>query len=79
MWRPPSTDRIYLELDRSEMTAASKPIKAAQNGQCTSLVRFCHLPDEIHTVTKTRDGKVTMQLGKTVIVAEVWMASLSLA
>ena len=71
MWRPPSTDRIYLELDRSEMTAASKLIKAAQNGQCISLVRFCHLPDEMHTAIK---GKAALQLGKAVIPAEVWMA-----
>ena len=56
------------------MTAISKLIKAVQNGQRISSVRFRHLPDEIHTVIKTRDGKVALQLGKTVIPAEVWMA-----
>ena len=61
-------------LDRSEMTAISKLIKAVQNGQRISSVRFRHLPDEMHTVIKTRDGKVALQLGKTAIPAEVWMA-----
>ena len=56
------------------MTAISKFIKAVQNGQRISSVRFRHLPDEMHTVIKTRDGKVALQLGKTVIPAEVWMA-----
>ena len=56
------------------MTAISKLIKAVQNGQRISSVRFRHLPDEMHTVIKTRDGKVALQLGKTVIPAEVWMA-----
>ena len=39
------------------MTAISKLIKAVQNGQRISAVRFRHLPDEMHTVIKNSDGK----------------------
>ena len=35
---------------------------------------LCCKHDELHAVRKTRDGKVTLQLGKTTIPAEVWMA-----
>ena len=56
------------------MVAIQKLITAVKNGQPVSSVRFRHLPDEMHTVIKTRDGKVALQLGKTVIPAELWLA-----
>lgn len=56
------------------MAIISKLIKAVQNGVRVSSVRFRHLPDEMHTITKTRSGKVVLRLGKTVTPAELWLS-----
>ena len=56
------------------MPAINKLIAAVLKGHPITSVRFSTLPDELHAVRKTRDGKVTLQLGKTTIPAEVWMA-----
>ena len=56
------------------MPAIDKLIFAVRKGRNITSVRFRHLPDEMHTVTKSRDGKVALQLGKTVTPAELWMA-----
>ena len=56
------------------MPAIDKLIFAVRKGRNITSVRFRHLPDEMHTVIKTRDGKVALQLGKTVIQAELWLA-----
>ena len=56
------------------MPAIDKLISAVRKGHKITAVRFCHLPDELHSVIKTRDGKVALKLGKITIPAEVWMA-----
>ena len=56
------------------MPAINKLIAAVLKGHPITSVRFSTLPDELHAVRKTRDGKVTLQLGKTTIPAEVWVA-----
>ena len=37
-------------------------------------MRFWHLPSKMHTVIKSRDGNVALQLGKTITPAELLMA-----
>lgn len=56
------------------MPAIDKLIFAVRKGRDITSVRFRHLPDEMHTVIKSRDGKVALQLGKTITPAELWMA-----
>ena len=56
------------------MPAIDKLILAVRKGRDITSVRFRHLPDEMHTVIKSRDGKVALQLGKTITPAELWMA-----
>ena len=56
------------------MPAIDKLINAVRKGHNISAVRFSHLPDELHTVMKTRDGKVSLKLGKTLVPAELWLA-----
>ena len=60
------------------MPAIDKLIFAVRKGRNITSVRFRHLPDEMHTVIKSRDGKVALQLGKTVTPAELWMAKQTL-
>ena len=56
------------------MPPIDKLIFAVRKGRDVTSVRFRHLPDEMHTVIKSRDGKVALQLGKTITPAELWMA-----
>ena len=56
------------------MPAIDKLICAVRKGQHITSVRFRHRPDEMHTVVKSRNGKVALQLGKTVTPAELWVA-----
>ena len=56
------------------MPAIDKLIFAVRKGRDITSVRFRHLPDEMHTVIKSPDGKVALQLGKTITPAELWMA-----
>ena len=56
------------------MPAIDKLIYAVHKGRRITSVRFRHRPDEMHTVVQSRDGKVALQLGKTVTPAELWMA-----
>ena len=51
-----------------------KLVQAVNSGLQITSVRFRHLPDEMHKVIKTRAGKVALQLGKTVIQAELWLS-----
>ena len=51
-----------------------KLVLAVNSGLKITSVRFRHLPDEMHKVIKTRAGKVALQLGKTVIQAELWLS-----
>eukprot|EP00937_MAST-01D_sp_MAST-1D-sp2_P004726 g4726.t1 len=60
------------------MPAINKLIAAVRKGHPITSVRFSTLPDELHAVRKTRDGKVTLQLGKTTIPAEQRLAILDL-
>lgn len=56
------------------MPSIDKLINAVTAGVPVSSVRFRHIPDEMHTVIKTKSGKVALQLGKTAIHAELWLA-----
>ena len=56
------------------MPAIDKLISAVRKGHRITSARFSHLPDELHTIHKSRDGKVSLKLGKTVVPAELWLA-----
>ena len=56
------------------MPAIDKLISAVRKGHKITSVRFSNLPDEHHVILKSRDGKVSLKLGKTTIPAELWMA-----
>ena len=56
------------------MPAIDKLISAVRKGHKITSARFSHLPDELHTIQKSRDGKVSLKLGKTVVPAELWLA-----
>ena len=43
------------------MPATDKLICAVRKGQHITSVRFRHRPDEMHTVVKSRNGKVAFQ------------------